>query len=541
MMERRASHVLQRLLLVVVSVGISCRPASCPGGWAPIVLAARPLGQPSQPQRFPDVVRIELHIGDSTSESPRIPAAVEPSPNEQAPRKVKAPTLAKRGSRRLPDAVNTSPAEREDYVAPEPRTADPPKDAEPPKEIASPPRMSMTVDSAASSDQQAERTSDAATSSDKQTDAASPQPGDIALPKQRPQDSTSAASDRAIEDPRALDGAPARPRAPAGSVLLPPEPLTIRSEHLERIAQQADRQIRRGFELAGRRAFFAAQAEFIRALRLVAQGLDAEHRTDAHSRALAAGLAALQEAEDFVPDGSRLEADLDLPELIHGHRTPVLKNADTRELAPLLAMKCYSTYAQEQLAVAAGREVAGSMALHALGKLHSALAHDRSTIRTAAPKAMVFFQAALLVYPQNYMAANDLGVLLARCGNYREAEIAIKQGLSIRSQATGWRNLAVVYRQLGQHELAGRADRLAVSAVRPKAAEETARPTVPRRQILWLDPNMFARTGENVLPSRQHLPAHGSPNHEKPRPPETAARASTSGWLPWAVQDKKRK
>ena len=63
------------------------------------------------------------------------------------------------------------------------------------------------------------------------------------------------------------------------------------------------------------------------------------------------------------------------------------------------------------------------MALHALGKLHAALAQKKGSLVVAPEsKAMVFYQAALLVYPNNYMAANDLGVLLAQCGQlYRRA------------------------------------------------------------------------------------------------------------------------
>ena len=135
------------------------------------------------------------------------------------------------------------------------------------------------------------------------------------------------------DDPAPPEGLAAeqqRPRPlnrPAGSLLLPPDRSMKRSIQLERIARQADRQIRHGYELAGRGAHFAARAEFIRALWLVAQGLDAEHQTVVHSQALSAGLAAIKEADDFIPDGSRLEANLDIAAIIRGHRTPVLKNA----------------------------------------------------------------------------------------------------------------------------------------------------------------------------------------------------------------------
>ena len=64
-----------------------------------------------------------------------------------------------------------------------------------------------------------------------------------------------------------------------------------------------------------------------------------------------------------------------------------------------------------QFAAAAGHEVAGSMALNALGKLHDAMAHKKSgPVPAAEPKAMVYYQAAMLAYPKNFMAANDLGV-----------------------------------------------------------------------------------------------------------------------------------
>ena len=54
---------------------------------------------------------------------------------------------------------------------------------------------------------------------------------------------------------------------------------------------------RKGMSLTVRGAFYSARAEFIQALRLVAQGLDAETGGTDRSRALANGLRALEEAE----------------------------------------------------------------------------------------------------------------------------------------------------------------------------------------------------------------------------------------------------
>lgn len=349
--------------------------------------------------------------------------------------------------------------------------------------------------------------------------------------------------DRALEESATAAGeGPQLLQSPPGSLLLPPEASTRRSEQLESIARQADRQIRRGFELASRGAYFAARSQFIRALRLVAQGLDAERQTDVHSRSLGVGLTALSEAEDFIPAGSRLEADLEIAAIIKGHRTPVLKDTDTEKLTPLSALRCYFTFAQEQLAAAAGSEVAGSMALHALGKLHGALARQNAAgIRAAETKAVSFYQAALLVYPRNHMAANDLGVLLARCGNYREAEAALKYSLSIQRQPTGWHNLAVVYRQLGEAGLARQAERLAESARRAEIARRKAVRDPTRQQVRWVDPRVFTQ----VRTKTAAFPAPTSPRAAarkvvKPSQPTRAAQRSIMSWLPWTMPEKRR-
>jgi len=316
---------------------------------------------------------------------------------------------------------------------------------------------------------------------------------------------------------------PTSPRAlplPEGTPLPPSAASTVRSEQLEDIARQADRQTRHGFELAGRGAYFAARAEFIAALRLLAQGLDAEQQTALHSQSLAAGLTALKEAEDFLPKGSHIEADLDLSAIIGSHRTPVLKDADLKALTPLLALQCYFTFAQEQLAAAAGHEVAGSMALRGLGKLHTSLAGNKAMhVRAGEPKAMAFFQAALLVSPQNYMAANDLGVLLAQCGNYAQARGVLEHSLSICPQSIGWHNLAVVYQRLGQLELARRADWQAEVARRAEAARLSARQGPPPQPVRWVDPQTFAQT-----PSE---PAYVGPAMpERSATPQKTAKAS---------------
>ena len=281
---------------------------------------------------------------------------------------------------------------------------------------------------------------------------------------------------------------------PAGSLLMPSQPPPVRSEQLEKTAQQADRQVRRGFELANRGACYAARAEFVAALRMLAQALDAEHRTTNHSRSLSAALMAMKEAQDFLPTGGKLESDLDLPTLIASHRTPILKGAATENLVPLVAIKSYFTFAQEQLGAAAGREVAGSMALYALGKLHAVVSQRKTAELVAAEsKAVVFYQAALLACPRNHMAANDLGVLLAHGGYFPEARSSLELSVSLLQQSANLNNLAVVYQRLGQPAMADQARRQAESVRRTEIDRLKTRQASSNGAVQWIDPKVLRR------------------------------------------------
>ena len=290
------------------------------------------------------------------------------------------------------------------------------------------------------------------------------------------------------------------------SSLVAARPLEKRSEQLEQIARQADRRTQHGYELAGRGAHFAARSEFIGALRLVAEGLDTERKVSVHSRALAAAICAMKEAEDFLPSQSRAEVALDLPGILVTHTTPALKDR-AEDVGSLVALRCYHTFAQEQLAAAAGHEVAGSIALHALGKLHAAMARKKgSPIVAPESKAMVFYQAALLAYSENSQATNDLGVLLARCGRPGDARAMLEHSLALRPQSTGWRNLAVVYGQLGQTALAERATHQAQRLRRQELARRQASPASSGGAVQWVNPQTFAQSSTSPLNPRDIAP-----------------------------------
>ncbi len=336
-------------------------------------------------------------------------------------------------------------------------------------------------------------------SSPRQLPAAEALPVDTEAPP--PATETAAAEPGALETEPAADGLEALKLAddPPRQVLLRsplpcPQAAPPRSRHLEIAARGADVYTRRGFDLAGRGAHFSARAEFIAALRLLARALDAERQCQRHGEMLSAGLRALEEAADFVPPGDRVEADLDIESIVETHHTPGLIRVPLEQLAPAAARERYLTFAQEQLAVAVDGEFAGSMALYGLGKLYGMLSRQPTPgIVAAGSTAVAFHQAALLISPKNYMAANDLGVLLAQAGRYEDARIALEHSASIGSQGVTWQNLAGVCSQLGEPAAAGQARRQAQRAFQTLTARGAALPLSDGPRVQWLAPGEFAR------------------------------------------------
>ena len=346
---------------------------------------------------------------------------------------------------------------------------------------------------------------------------------------------------RAVDRPLASEPSAAAAAGPANSQppwqppLSPPgllPPLAPRSAEIEAVAKQAERQVRRGYDLAARGAIFYARSQFIQALRTIAQALDAQDGTHRHSEALGAGLAALEEAEDFVPRGSNVEADLDVGLLVRGHRTPVMKEASPLELTALSAQQKYYTFAQEQLAIAAGHEEAGSMALFGLGKAYGTLGAQRSLQTVAAePKAMVFHQAALAVDAGNYLAANELAVYEARYGRFESARALLEHCASLAPQAAVWKNLARVHRSLGETQLAAAAEARAADAERREtalAAKPNANAAAPG-DIQWVDATTFEASSKPA--SDLQRPANAAEPKSAP-PVEEAQRLLP--WLPRA-------
>ena len=306
------------------------------------------------------------------------------------------------------------------------------------------------------------------------------------------------------------------------------------------VVRDAEKHNGRGFDLATRGALMAARREFIEGLRLIALQLDKDSETRHFTQALAAGLAALDEADDFSPRGSRFNVEVDLPLLVRGHRTPVLKGEDVKDLSPLVAAGRYYTYAQEQLGMAAGGEMAGSLALYGLGKVHDMINEQRlPKFNAPLPKAMVFHQAALTTDPRNFRAANDLGVLLARAGRLEIAKAMLEHSLRVTSQPAVWRNLAAVHDQLGETQFSARAQQLAAAsqAEGAKAFPPGANPNTSRFAVQWVDPATFAASSRAASDIQPPAPANTAAdlNNLPPAKGPKAASWSPFGKFPTAT------
>jgi tetratricopeptide (TPR) repeat protein len=253
------------------------------------------------------------------------------------------------------------------------------------------------------------------------------------------------------------------------------------------LAVQVQAASQRASQMAAKGMLYSARDELVQVLSQVAQAIDVQEKSAQRSAALAAALAALAEAEDFAPPAGDPAASIDVALVARAHRTPILR--ETRGMSSAAAQQHYLQFAREQLTAAVSPEPAASQALFTLGKVHAAMAGPSAPSQSLhGPRAIVLYQAALAVDPANFLAANELGVLLARYGQWQDARRALVHSVSIRPHAEGWQNLALVHRQLGETELA----RLADNERQLIAGRPSARKAATSDEVRWIEPQQFA-------------------------------------------------
>jgi len=318
-------------------------------------------------------------------------------------------------------------------------------------------------------------------------------------------------SDRIALKSQAVESGAATPRLAGAesraALAYPPTTVELTSQLLPAV--------QRGYNLVQHGAFFAARTEFIQVLRRVAQAKDAGSDTDEHSRSLAAGLRALDEANDFVPQGVQLEAELDVRVVASSHRTPELRDYP-EDVMPQEAVMRYHNYAKRQLANAADGQQAGSMALYGLGKVYARLAERSDDNVQLTRGAMTMYAAALDACPENHLATNELGVLLCRTGHPGEAALQFERTIDLAPSATAYHNLAVAQQKLGMQ---GQAAANEQESQRLAALERSNGAISRRAGVQWVSPAEMARMTQ---------PASTMPNTPVPA---TAARPTVGSKL----------
>ncbi len=284
-----------------------------------------------------------------------------------------------------------------------------------------------------------------------------------------------------------------QPVAPVDSIpkiIPPPRATTANPQQMQAVAARANAMNRHAFELAEHGAIYAARSEFYESLHMMAVALDGQNddrgQEQSHEQKLAAGLRALEEADDFAARDARSIEDLHVTDIVAGHHTPVLRGQDCERVSTRAAMAKYLTYASEQLAAAVADMPPGSMALHGLGKVYALppASHGPADF-TGGAKAIVYQEAALQVDNRNARAANELGVQLVRFGRLPEAKIAFLHSLKVAPRPAVWENLAAVHDRLGESDLASRARRTGLAMGMQKIGSAPS-------DVQWVDANTFA-------------------------------------------------
>jgi hypothetical protein len=338
----------------------------------------------------------------------------------------------------------------------------------------------------------------------------------------------------AAADRRGSAAPPITTNTAAGQTLTPNGASNLPS--LRAADQVARDHVRYAIDLAERGAVCSAHAELVGALNSVALSLDAQQPSPMHSAALKAGLQAMREADDFAPQGVSAESQVNLARVIAVHRTPVLKTVDVSHLTQMDALESYYAYAAENLARAGGRERAASMALHGCGRMElvaPALCLPGNALAT--PRAIAWQRAALLVDPGNYLAANELGVLLARCQQWREAKQWLVQSVRLAPTAEGWRNLSAVHAKLGETTESQRAHQAYLALVgNVRASAQATGGASAAAGMRWVEPAVFVHeSGPDQLGAAvpSPLPPKQSPATASPAPSPKDPLRQLSSWL----------
>jgi tetratricopeptide (TPR) repeat protein len=207
-----------------------------------------------------------------------------------------------------------------------------------------------------------------------------------------------------------------------------------------------ERRLSYAFDLAQRGASYSANAEFREVLNLCALELDAREGGISRREALHLAWLALDEADEFNVGRSEMSDTQDIRSVAAGHKTPVLNGHATGAADSIQAVQAYYAFAEERFAYSCREMPGASLAFYGLARTFVV---PGTEVAQAAGKAALLQRVALAIAPQNVLARNELGVLLAEYGQLDQAERLFQQCLATNPTPETWRNLAVVYARQG--------------------------------------------------------------------------------------------
>jgi hypothetical protein len=175
-------------------------------------------------------------------------------------------------------------------------------------------------------------------------------------------------------------------------------------------------------------------------------------------------LVALHEAEQFGGDQVDWRDAADVRTVATTHATPVLVGAQ-RPVDSIQAVQAYYAFAEQRLTTACQGLPGASLAFYGLGRT---IVLPGTRIVHATGKAAIYQRVSLAIAPQNLLAANELGVLLAQHAQLADAERIFQKCVATDASPETWRNLAIVYARQGNEE----ASRSALAAGEALAVEK---------------------------------------------------------------------
>lgn len=207
--------------------------------------------------------------------------------------------------------------------------------------------------------------------------------------------------------------------------------------------------------LLKRNAFFSARSEAEAAVLHLVRLIDLSQNRYHSEPTWFTALRAMREADDFALSPRLSADDSMLSRIVASHETPVLKDAQMDNLAPMTAAQHYRLFAEQCLVEASQHHPWASDVYYGLGRTFQAQAESGDEHAVALRnQAAIFYRAAIQIAPSNALAANQLGYLMLQLDRPQDAKNALLQSINFSPSAASLQNLTEACRRLGDEATA---------------------------------------------------------------------------------------